>query len=190
MNLKQTETDVLIVGSGPIGATYARMINDALPNIKITMIDVGPRLTDEAGIHVKNIADEKQQENAQIKSQGSYTKAYPLVTVAERANAANAGQLNLDVLARPGTHLVSTTMEDLKKNEMPALHIQPMWVAWAHTGLVHAQDRAMMKRFHLFLKMNMNMHSVKQKNYYVLPKSLCRMCRRRSHSKFVGQCYE
>ena len=49
--------DVLLVGSGPIGATYARMINEQVPEAKILMIDLGPRLTEKAGQHVKNIAD-------------------------------------------------------------------------------------------------------------------------------------
>jgi choline dehydrogenase-like flavoprotein len=118
--MKQTNTDVLIVGSGPIGATYARMINDALPDVKILMIEVGPRLTDRAGVHVKNIEDEQQRDQAQVQSQGHHKKAYPLITVSERANAVNMGELSIDLLGRPGTHLVSENAEDLKKNEMPA----------------------------------------------------------------------
>lgn len=35
------ETDVLIVGSGPIGAVYARCLADADESIKILMIDMG-----------------------------------------------------------------------------------------------------------------------------------------------------
>jgi pyranose oxidase len=118
--MKQTETDVLIVGSGPVGATYARMIHDALPVAKILMIDLGPRLTDKAGMHIKNIADEKEREIAQVQSQGPNKKNYPLITVAERANAVNIGELSLDLLARPGTHLVSEHINDLKNNQMPA----------------------------------------------------------------------
>lgn len=33
------ETDVLVVGSGPIGATWARKIVDA--GFKVTMVDIG-----------------------------------------------------------------------------------------------------------------------------------------------------
>ena len=118
--MKQTATDVLIIGSGPVGATFVRTIHDALPQLKILMIDLGPKLTDKAGMHVKNIEDDKQREEAQVQSQGLHKKLYPLVTVTERAAAAGKGHLNMDMLARAGTHLVSENEEDLKENEMPA----------------------------------------------------------------------
>ena len=119
-HISEMDVDVLIVGSGPVGATFARMINDALPAVKILMIDLGPRLTDKAGMHYKNIKDQKQSENIQIQSQGPHKKPYPVTSIAERAKAANKGNLTLELLARPGTHLVSNTIEDLAKNQMPA----------------------------------------------------------------------
>ena len=118
--MNQKETDILIIGSGPVGATFARVIHDALPGKKILMIDAGPRLTANAGMHVKNIADEKERELAQIKSQGPHQKPYPLVTVAERATAVQEGRINLDLLARPGTHLISETETELRNNGLPA----------------------------------------------------------------------
>ena len=118
--MKQTQTDVLIIGSGPTGATYARMINDAMPDVKVLMIELGPRLTNKAGVHVKNIEDEQEREQAQIASQGPHRKPYPLITVSERANAVNKGELSIDLLGRPGTHLVIEHAEDLNNNKMPA----------------------------------------------------------------------
>jgi pyranose oxidase len=38
---KTLQTDVLIVGSGPIGATYARTIINEDANIKVLMVEMG-----------------------------------------------------------------------------------------------------------------------------------------------------
>ena len=118
--MKQTTTDVLIVGSGPVGAAFARIINEALPDIKILMTDLGPKVSDTIGQHVKNITDPEALEKAQVLSQGPKREPYPMISVAERAIAAQKGDLKPEYLARAGTHLVSENPEDLKKNEMPA----------------------------------------------------------------------
>jgi hypothetical protein len=118
--MKQTTTDVLIVGSGPVGAAFARLINETLPDTKILMIDLGPRVSDTIGQHVKNISEPEALEKAQVLSQGPKRESYPMISVAERAMAAQRGDLKPEYLARAGTHLVSENPEDLKKNEMPA----------------------------------------------------------------------
>ena len=113
-------TDILIIGSGPVGATYAKIISDKVPQAKILMVDLGPKLSDKLGQHFKNIEGGSAKEEAQIKSQGPNQSAYPMITVAERAAAAQKGTLSLAMLARSGTHLVTDNLEDLAKNEMPA----------------------------------------------------------------------
>jgi len=118
--MNQTTTDVLIIGSGPVGAAYARMIHDALPDVKIMMIDLGPKVSDRIGQHVKNINDPKNVEKAQILSQGPKKEPYPMISVAERAIAAQKGDIKPEYLARAGTHLVTENPEDLKKSDMPA----------------------------------------------------------------------
>jgi choline dehydrogenase-like flavoprotein len=118
--MQQTETDVLIIGSGPVGAAYARMIHDALPDINIMMIDLGPKVSDRIGQHVKNITDPKAQEKAQMLSQGPKKEPYPMISVAERAIAAQKGELKPEYLARAGTHLVTENPGDLRKSDMPA----------------------------------------------------------------------
>ena len=121
--MKQSETDVLIIGSGPVGATFARLIHESLPRVKIIMIDLGPKLSDKAGMHVKNIKNEREQVLAQVHSQGPHTTPYRLITVAERANAVNMGELSLELLARPGTYLIAENAKGLKKSGMPAAAI-------------------------------------------------------------------
>lgn len=50
--------DVLIIGSGPAGATYARTIGDAVPTARILMVEVGPAVPGERGDHTQNMSEE------------------------------------------------------------------------------------------------------------------------------------
>lgn len=128
------KTDILIIGSGPVGATYARILSEQKPNAKILMIDAGPKVSDKIGQHVKNITDHKAMESAQIMSQGPKKTPYPMISVAERAIAVQRGELNADVLARAGTHLVLDQIEEIKNNEMPSIsmstNIGGMGIHW------------------------------------------------------------
>ena len=49
-----TKVDVLIVGSGPVGATFARMLVEGDPTKKILMVDLGAQLTALPGTNEKN----------------------------------------------------------------------------------------------------------------------------------------
>ena len=49
-----TKVDVLIVGSGPVGATFARMLVEGDPTKKILMVDLGAQLTALPGANEKN----------------------------------------------------------------------------------------------------------------------------------------
>ncbi len=115
------KTDILIIGSGPVGATYARIIAEQKPQVKILMVEVGPKVSDSIGQHVKNISDPKKMEMAQILSQGPKKTPYPMISVAERALAVQRGELTPNVLARAGTHLVLDQPEEIKTNEMPSI---------------------------------------------------------------------
>ncbi|HEY5785112.1 MAG TPA: GMC oxidoreductase [Microlunatus sp.] len=66
----QRETvDVLIVGSGPAGATYARTIGDAAPRATVLMVEVGPIVPGSRGDHTQNMTDEERAA-AQLLTQG------------------------------------------------------------------------------------------------------------------------
>lgn len=64
--------DVLIVGSGPAGSTYARTIGDAVPDATILMVEVGPAIPGARGDHTFNMA-EADRVAAQLLTQGPDT---------------------------------------------------------------------------------------------------------------------
>jgi choline dehydrogenase-like flavoprotein len=66
------EFDVLIIGSGPAGATYARTIGDALPAARILMVEVGPAIPGRRGEHTQNMAG-ADRTAAQLLTQGPDT---------------------------------------------------------------------------------------------------------------------
>jgi choline dehydrogenase-like flavoprotein len=47
--------DVLIVGSGPVGSAFARTVLDHRPSTDVLMVEVGPPLTDQPGMNVRNL---------------------------------------------------------------------------------------------------------------------------------------
>lgn len=62
--------DVAIVGSGPNGAAYARILSEQTPDARIAMFEVGPVVSTPLGAHVKNIEDPDLRRAAQTASQG------------------------------------------------------------------------------------------------------------------------
>jgi choline dehydrogenase-like flavoprotein len=91
--------DVAIVGSGPTGAAYARILSEKAPDASIAMFEVGPTVSDPPGAHVKNIEDPARREAAQRRSQGP---------AAEEATVRDPGAVTSGMRrARPGTYLLS-----------------------------------------------------------------------------------
>ncbi|GIC92890.1 uncharacterized protein Aud_009365 [Aspergillus udagawae] len=107
------ETDVLIVGSGPIGAVYARTITDADKSINVLMVDMGVQKTRLIGDHKKNsIAVQRGSAHFTSTVQGA------LGLLSESANAAPA---SLDTVPR-FPDVVSSTggANGLPHNDLPA----------------------------------------------------------------------
>jgi pyranose oxidase len=52
---EKPKVDVLIVGSGPVGAAFARMLVEGNPTKKVLMVDLGAQLTAAPGANAKNI---------------------------------------------------------------------------------------------------------------------------------------
>jgi choline dehydrogenase-like flavoprotein len=61
--------DVLVIGSGPAGATYARTVGDARPDARILMVEVGPAIPGTRGNHTQNMT-EADRVAAQLLTQG------------------------------------------------------------------------------------------------------------------------
>ncbi|MFK4805734.1 GMC oxidoreductase [Microbacterium sp. ZW CA_36] len=90
--------DVVIVGSGPTGAAYARILSEQAPDAVIVMFEVGPTVSDPPGAHVKNIEDPARRSAAQLASQGPAASAETV----SNPGAVKSGQR----LARAGTFLL------------------------------------------------------------------------------------
>lgn len=59
--MSTSNTDVLVIGSGPVGATFARLLAGA--GRRVTMIDAGPQLSLRPGTHLANAFMYQQQPN-------------------------------------------------------------------------------------------------------------------------------
>ncbi|WP_460773024.1 GMC oxidoreductase [Microbacterium sp. GXF7504] len=91
--------DVVIVGSGPTGAAYARVLSELAPQARVVMCEVGPLVSDPPGAHVKNIEDPSVRAQAQRASEGPGAGA----ATVDGPGAVKAG----DRRARPGTFLLA-----------------------------------------------------------------------------------
>ena len=103
--------DVVIVGSGPVGAAYARVLSEDAPDAVIAMFEVGPTVSDPPGSHVKNIGDPIERAAAQKRSQGPGAED---VTVSS-PGAVTAGQRS----ARAGTFLLNAGFQEPGEDGMP-----------------------------------------------------------------------
>jgi choline dehydrogenase-like flavoprotein len=71
--------DVLIVGSGIMGSTVARLVREADPAARILMVDAGTAIGDTPGLHLHDVPDpelwERYNERVASGIQGMYTGA-------------------------------------------------------------------------------------------------------------------
>ena len=91
---------VVIVGSGPIGASYAREVLEGHPTAEVLMLELGPQLTDRPGLSVKNIADDDARARARTMSQG------PQADEITRAKLGLPYLQEGTLTARQGTHFI------------------------------------------------------------------------------------
>ncbi len=92
---------VAIVGSGPIGSAYARVLVEQLPDARVVMFEAGPQVTEVPGASVRNIADPDEKERARELSQGPQAGALR-ESLGIPAGVVVEGMFT----ARQGTHLI------------------------------------------------------------------------------------
>lgn len=88
--------DLVVVGSGPAGATFAREITEQVHGARILMMEVGPRPAERLSENVRNLP-ELERSIAQRPSQGPTQDPHDA-----SATGSSGGRL----VARPGTFLV------------------------------------------------------------------------------------
>lgn len=91
--------DLLVVGSGPVGASYARLLAESRPESSILMVELGPSMTIPPGQHISALPED-DHERVQLATQGP-----------DRGNrqpgaAAAVFDMSRAVSARPGLHLL------------------------------------------------------------------------------------
>ncbi|ARJ04309.1 pyranose oxidase [Cnuibacter physcomitrellae] len=67
---------VAIVGSGPVGSAYARVLLENHPTAQVVMFEAGPQLTAIPGESVRNIPDPDEKDRARERSQGPLSGSY------------------------------------------------------------------------------------------------------------------
>ncbi len=97
-----SSADVIIVGSGLMGAAVARGLRDADPGLQILMIDGGPPLGSVSGHHLHDVTEPElyQQHNHRVSSgiQGFYTGTKPTTGVGPSMMDVTPGMYHLDSL--------------------------------------------------------------------------------------------
>ena len=101
---------VAVVGSGPIGSAYARLLLEGLPDARVVMLEAGPQLTERPGESVRNIADPDEKARARELSQGPQAGRFreslgiPAGTVVEGMFTARQGTHLLDFGGEGSAH--------------------------------------------------------------------------------------
>ena len=96
--------DVLVVGSGPAGAMYARTIGEAAPDARILMVEVGPAIPGIRGNHTSNMT-ETDRGAAQLLTQGPDAGIKQSMPLADFTSGPDSGSDSRQ-LVFPGLFLV------------------------------------------------------------------------------------
>ncbi|MFE6159671.1 GMC oxidoreductase [Streptomyces sp. NPDC056486] len=97
-----SDVTVVIIGSGPTGATYAHQIHEAHPSAGVLLVEAGPVLTDPPGMHMTAIADIEERERARVAAQGPFQRPYGIATASAIAHNQSREERGRALVTRPG----------------------------------------------------------------------------------------
>lgn len=103
--------DVVIVGSGPTGSTYARIIRRDWPEARILMVEAGPQATAKVGCHFDNLTNEGR-DAARLEAQGPCRGEVYAPITKEEWEARKAGGFDGSLQRRPGLFFANTDPHD------------------------------------------------------------------------------
>ena len=128
--------DVVIVGSGPTGSTYARIIRRDWPEARILMVEAGPKATARTGQHFDTLSD-AERTAARLMAQGPRRgETYAPIT-REEWEARKAGKHDHSLQRRPGLFFANTDTPDEKAFAgFAAASVGGMGVQWT-SGCPH-----------------------------------------------------
>lgn len=104
--MRVESADVVIVGSGPTGSAYARVIRRDWPEARILMVEAGPKIMPKTGEHLDNVADLDERAALEIQAQGG--DRTPRMSISkEEWEARRAGGFDASLLRRSGLFIAN-----------------------------------------------------------------------------------
>ncbi|MFC8567096.1 GMC oxidoreductase [Streptomyces sp. NPDC057245] len=124
--------DVVIIGSGPTGASYAHEIHRAHPSARVLLVEAGPALTDPPGRHLTTLTDAEEQQRARVAAQGPRRHPYGISAASAVAHNQSRAERGRALVERPGMFNVGSG--DLTGDGLPAAqqscNVGGMGVLW------------------------------------------------------------
>jgi choline dehydrogenase-like flavoprotein len=98
--------DVVIIGSGPTGSAYARVIRDNWPDASILMVEAGPQILPQTGGHLDNVTDLEERGALEVLAQGG-DRSPRMPINKEEWEARRAGGFDGSLLRRSGLFIAN-----------------------------------------------------------------------------------
>jgi choline dehydrogenase-like flavoprotein len=104
--MSRQSADVVIIGSGPTGSAYARVIRNEWPEARILMVEAGPQILPQKGAHLDNIADLDERAAFEVRAQGG-DRSPRMPINKEEWEARRAGGFDHSLLRRSGLFIAN-----------------------------------------------------------------------------------